>query len=135
MERMVRATPNGDVRMSPEAFYEITYEEQYEISLMKDGREKFEASLRFADLCTSCNEWHTAYLFYSSVLEKVVVDKKIVEQYSDFADWAYQGLISCNGSDDEYTWECSSNSLDYYREIFEPEDEKKREQRITEQCS
>ena len=123
-KKMVTATPSGNVRMSPEAFYEATFEDQHKIDVMKDGRKKYEASLRFADLCTSCNEWYTAYLLYSSVLEKVVAGKKIREEYADLADWAYQGLISCNGCDDECTWECSSDPLDYYREVFEHDDEK-----------
>lgn len=119
LEKVAVSTPEGYVKMSQEVFEEASWEERFRIDAMKEGREKLEASLRFARYCRECDEADTAYCYYASVLRKTVRDKRIISKYKDIAKAAYQGLISVQHCDDELTWESSSGLLEEYRELFE----------------
>jgi len=107
--------------MSNDVFEDVSCDMSYRIDKMKDGRKKYEASLRFADYCCSCGQYDTAYCYYASVLEKTIAGNKIIGKYKDLSHKAYQGLISCNSCDDECTWEVTSDILAGYRELFEGE--------------
>lgn len=120
-EKVVTCNTHGVIAMSNDVFDEVSCDMRYRIDKMKDGRKKFEASLRFAEYCCSCGQYDTAYCYYAAVLEKTVADNKIIDKYKDLAHKAYQGLICCNSSNDECTWEITSDILAGYREIFEEE--------------
>ncbi len=117
--KLATAHPDGHMNMTPDEFNWATVEERDRINAMKDGRKKFEASLRFADFCLDCGEYYTAFCFYASTLEKTVANNRIIGKYRDIANKAYHGVLSCNVCNDECTWEISSELLAGYREAFE----------------
>ena len=118
-ERIAVSRPDGSVNMAQDVFGEISWEEQYIIDAMKDGRKKMEASLRFAKYCWLHDEYGTAYRYYASVLKSTIQDNKIISKYKDLAEAAYQGLIKVQNHDEERTWEGSSELLEKYRGLFE----------------
>lgn len=123
LEKVATCQPDGNVSMTIDVFDEAMCEQQWDIVCMKEGEEKLEASLRFADYCIGCGEYGKAFDYYSSVLEKIISDDKIITKYQYFAERAYQGTVTCNFNGDECTWEKSSEVLAKYKKLFQKETE------------
>ena len=92
IEKVATCLPEGNVSMTDDVFDEATYEQQFVVDHMKEGKEKMEACLQFSD-------------------------GRIIKEYYNLADRAFQGVVCCNSCDNEYTWELSSDILEQHEEI------------------
>lgn len=119
LEKVATCLPGGNVSMTDDVFDEATYEQQFVVDHMKEGKEKMEACLRFADYCIDCGVYDKALHYYSYVLEESVFEGRIKNGYQDLSFIAYQGVVCCNSCENEYTWEVSSEILKKYRDLFE----------------
>ena len=54
IEKVAKCTPRGDISMTSDVFEEANCEQQFDVDYMKEGKEKMEASLQFADNCKNC---------------------------------------------------------------------------------
>ncbi len=118
IEKVATCRPEGMLSMTDDVFDDAMYEQQFEVDNMKDGMEKMEASLRFANSCIDCGVYYKALQYYYYVLKKSVADGKIIKEYDNLAGMAYQGLVCCNSCSDECTYEVSSELLEGYRDLF-----------------
>ena len=104
--------------MTRDVFEEVNCEQQFDVDYMKEGKEKMEASLQFADNCKNCGVYDKALYYYTYVLKESISDGQIIKEYENFAVRAYEGVACCNSCDNEYTWELSSDILEKYRDYF-----------------
>ena len=118
VEKVATCHPEGTISMTSDAFEEANYEQRFDADFMKDGKEKMEACLRYADACIDCGVYDKALHYYSYVLKKSVSDGEILKEYKNLAERAFQGVACCNSCSDEYVWEVSSEILEKYRDLF-----------------
>ena len=118
VEKVATCHPEGAISMTSDVFEEANYEQQFDADFMKDGKEKMEACLRYADACIDCGVYDKALHYYSYVLKKSVSDERIIKEYKNLAERAFQGVACCNASSDEYVWEASSEILERFRDLF-----------------
>ena len=109
--------------MASDVFDAATLELQWDVDNMPEGRDKLLAQLHFADYCIENGVFDKALGYYSSVLEKTISNNTIILKYSNLAENAYQGVISCNSCSDECVREMSSEILAGHRHLFQKEDE------------
>ena len=118
VEKVATCHPEGTISMTSDVFEEANYEQQFDADFMKDGRGKMEACLRHADACIDCGVYDKALHYYSYVLKKSVSQNRIIKEYNNLAERAFQGVVCCNSCNDEYAWEVSSEILERYRDLF-----------------
>ena len=118
IEKVAKCTPRGDISMTSDVFEEANCEQQFDVDYMKEGKEKMEASLQFADYCINCGVYDKALHYYTYVLKESILDGQIIKEYENFSVRAYEGVACCNSCDNEYTWELSSDILEKYRDYF-----------------
>ncbi len=118
VEKVATCHPEGAISMTSDVFEEANYEQRFDVDFMKDGKEKMEACLRYADSCIDCGVYDKALHYYSYVLKKSVSEGGILKEYKKLAERAFQGVASCNSCSDEYTWEVSSEILERFRDYF-----------------
>ena len=118
VEKVATCHPEGTISMTSDVFEEANYEQQFDADFMKDGRGKMEACLRYADACIDCGVYDKALHYYSYVLKKSVSQNRIIKEYNNLAERAFQGVVCCNSFGNEYTWEVSSAILEKYRDLF-----------------
>ena len=118
VEKVATCHPEGAISMTSDVFEEANYEQQFDADFMKDGKEKMEACLRYADACIDCGVYDKALHYYSYVLKKSVSDERIIKEYKNLAERAFQGVACCNSCSDEYVWEASSEILERFRDLF-----------------
>lgn len=123
IEWVATCRPKGNLSMASDVFDAATLELQWDVDHMPEGRDKLLSKLRFADYCIENGVFDKALDYYSSVLEKTISNNTIILKYSNLAENAYQGVISCNSCSDECVWEMSSEILAGYRHLFQKEDE------------
>ena len=123
IEWVATCRPKGNLSMASDVFDAATLEFQCYVVNMPVGRYMLLAKRHFADFCIENGVFDKALGYYSSVLEKTISNNTIILKYSNLAENAYQGVISCNSCSDECVWEMSSEILAGYRHLFQKEDE------------
>lgn len=122
-QKVAHSSKGGKLRIySDEVFEDIIWIDQCEISEIPEGLELIQKCLKLALFCSEISRDRDALFYYRKALIITIKDNKIIDDYKELAQEAYNGLASLSFSDDEYVWESTSNTLEGYQQLFDDND-------------
>ena len=119
LRKLAECTPEGKLRLTPDALNEIRWVALDEIEFMDDGVEKLRMYLKYADFCNETFLDEEARDYYELVLDETLRGGVVIEEYRELAEYAYQKYAGLTFSDDDYVWETVSQRIEQYRSLLE----------------
>lgn len=108
----------GRLRVTYDVFEDISWEYVAEIESLPEDPEKIRKYIDYASYCSKLYNDRAAYHYYCLVLEYLIIDGKIIDDYKELAKDAYHGLLSICSSDDEYVWDSAPCKAEIYESIL-----------------
>ena len=121
-QKIAQCNPDVKLQLSPEVFEDISQQIQIDMESIKDGEEKMQMYLNYADYCTRMYMDKDALHYYILILEENIFKDTIPMKIKEIMGKAYDGLKCLLYSNDEYVWESATNIIDRYEYLFKEND-------------